>query len=77
MIPPKYVEELKNEPNERADFPATFIEVRPLDNRLDTGLAVLSIRLIGIDVCRGIYNHRNGANASSTHHQESIESVSV
>ena len=29
MIPPKYVEELKNEPNERADFPATFVEVRP------------------------------------------------
>lgn len=27
MIPPKYVEELKNEPNERADFPATFVEV--------------------------------------------------
>ena len=29
MIPPKYVEELKNEPNERADFPATFVEVGP------------------------------------------------
>ena len=28
MIPSKYVEELKNEPNERADFPATFVEVR-------------------------------------------------
>ena len=28
MIPPKYVEELKNAPATTADFPATFVEVR-------------------------------------------------
>ena len=27
MIPPKYVEELKNAPASQADFPATFVEV--------------------------------------------------
>ena len=27
MIPPKYVEELKNAPASIADFPATFVEV--------------------------------------------------
>jgi hypothetical protein len=28
MVPPKYVEELKNAIAQQADFPATFIEVR-------------------------------------------------
>lgn len=28
MIPSKYVEELKNETNERAEFPATLVDVR-------------------------------------------------
>jgi hypothetical protein len=27
MLPSNYIEELENEPNETADFPATFIEV--------------------------------------------------
>lgn len=27
MLPSNYIEELKNEPNEKADFPATFVEV--------------------------------------------------
>ena len=30
MDPPKYVEELKNVVAERADLPATFVEVRSL-----------------------------------------------
>ena len=34
MIPPKYVEELKNALAEQADFPATFVEVeKSLPNR--------------------------------------------
>lgn len=40
MIPSKYVEELKNEPNERADFPATFVEVR---------VVILFVRYLRVD----------------------------